>query len=198
MARTSDDGRQRGCRPSSSRRGHAGAQAFGANERQDGLEEPADGAGVLDGVRVPAGQTGIGEEGHGFKFAMAGLDGGRADHCGLIALGGAQARARPSGGIRKERMQFGKALADFQSICSSARLTWGELQAAAGDCCTRPPGAGRQTPGRDAVVRNGKRLSRHGVRGGNDALQVHGRLMAISRLWRGSGSLREPARAPDT
>ncbi|MEZ6011863.1 MAG: acyl-CoA dehydrogenase family protein [Hyphomonas sp.] len=62
--------------------------SFGANERKMGWKSQPTRQVILDGVRVPAANR-VGEEGHGFKFAMAGLDGGRLN-IAACALGGAQ------------------------------------------------------------------------------------------------------------
>ncbi|MBU6207508.1 MAG: acyl-CoA dehydrogenase, partial [Alphaproteobacteria bacterium] len=53
-------------------------------------------------------------EGDGFKFAMAGLDGGRLN-IGACSLGGAQRCLDEAIGYVKERQQFGKSIAEFQN-----------------------------------------------------------------------------------
>ena len=57
----------------------------------------------------------IGEEGQGFTFAMKGLDGGRLN-IAACSLGGAARCLETTTTYMKERMQFGKPLADFQAL----------------------------------------------------------------------------------
>ena len=57
----------------------------------------------------------LGEEGHGFKIAMATLDGGRIG-IAAQALGIAQAALDASVAYAKERVQFGKPIATLQAI----------------------------------------------------------------------------------
>lgn len=60
--------------------------SFGAQERKMGWNAQPTAMVHFDGVRVPAGNR-IGEEGQGFRFAMAGLDGGRIN-IAACSLGG--------------------------------------------------------------------------------------------------------------
>ena len=57
----------------------------------------------------------LGEEGHGFKIAMAGLDGGRIN-IAACSLGGAQSALEKSLSYMKERKAFGKRLDEFQAL----------------------------------------------------------------------------------
>ena len=57
----------------------------------------------------------VGNEGDGFKIAMAGLDGGRVN-IAACSIGGARKALELAKSYSKERKQFGKQLADFQSI----------------------------------------------------------------------------------
>ena len=56
----------------------------------------------------------VGAEGDGFRFAMAGLDGGRLN-IGACSLGGAQRCLDEAVSYTKERQQFGQPIADFQN-----------------------------------------------------------------------------------
>ncbi|HVR06810.1 MAG TPA: acyl-CoA dehydrogenase [Thermoanaerobaculia bacterium] len=69
---------------------------------------------VFESVRVPAGQR-LGEEGEGFKIAMATLDGGRIG-IAAQAVGIAQAALDDALAYAQQREQFGQHLADFQAI----------------------------------------------------------------------------------
>jgi acyl-CoA dehydrogenase len=56
----------------------------------------------------------VGAAGDGFRFAMAGLDGGRLN-IGACSLGGAQRCLDEAIKYTKERQQFGQPVADFQN-----------------------------------------------------------------------------------
>ena len=68
----------------------------------------------LDGVRVSEANR-LGGEGEGFRFAMAGLDGGRIN-IASCSLGGAQLALDTAREYLLTRKQFGQALADFQAL----------------------------------------------------------------------------------
>ena len=68
----------------------------------------------FDNLRVPASQR-IGEEGEGFKVALATLDGGRIG-IAAQAVGIAQGALDAALKYAKERHQFGRPIADFQAI----------------------------------------------------------------------------------
>jgi butyryl-CoA dehydrogenase len=69
---------------------------------------------AFDGVRVPAGHR-LGEEGEGFKIAMAALDGGRIGIASQ-AIGIAQAALEDALAYSQQRQQFGQKLSEFQAI----------------------------------------------------------------------------------
>ena len=68
---------------------------------------------IFDNVKVPV-ENRVGAEGDGFKFAMAGLDGGRLN-IGACSLGGAQRCLDEAIAYVKDRQQFGKTIAEFQN-----------------------------------------------------------------------------------
>jgi butyryl-CoA dehydrogenase len=68
----------------------------------------------FEDLRVPASRR-LGEEGEGFKIAMATLDGGRVG-IAAQAVGIAQAAFEEALAYSQEREQFGKPLADLQAI----------------------------------------------------------------------------------
>lgn len=68
----------------------------------------------LDDVRVPVANR-LGEEGQGFKIAMAGLDAARTFNAS-ISTGIAQAALDEAVAYSKERVQFGKPLNKLQAI----------------------------------------------------------------------------------
>lgn len=69
---------------------------------------------TFDKVRIPACNL-LGKEGEGFKFAMKGLDGGRVN-IATCSVGAAQAALALARNYVHERKQFGRELADFQSV----------------------------------------------------------------------------------
>ena len=87
--------------------------SFGANEKKMGWNAQPTRAVIFDGARLPASAL-LGEEGQGFRFAMAGLDGGRLN-IAACSLGGAQAAVDRALAYVQERRAFGKAIADFQN-----------------------------------------------------------------------------------
>jgi len=68
----------------------------------------------FEGMRVPVAQR-LGEEGEGFKIAMATLDGGRIG-IAAQAVGIAQGAFEAALAYAKERRQFGRPIAEFQAI----------------------------------------------------------------------------------
>ncbi len=69
---------------------------------------------IFDGAKVPASQL-LGEEGEGFKIAMANLNVGRIG-IAAQALGIAEAALEHSVNYARERKQFGRAIAEQQAI----------------------------------------------------------------------------------
>ena len=68
----------------------------------------------FDNLRIPADSL-VGEEGKGFSYAMAGLDGGRIN-IAAAALGGAQSAFDIAKKYSNERVAFEKPISSFQSI----------------------------------------------------------------------------------
>ncbi|MEY4502359.1 MAG: hypothetical protein RIS52_2249, partial [Pseudomonadota bacterium] len=87
--------------------------SFGAPEKKLGWNASPTAQVIFDTVKVPVANR-VGAEGDGFKFAMAGLDGGRIN-IGACSLGGAQRCLDEAVGYVKDRSQFGKAIAEFQN-----------------------------------------------------------------------------------
>jgi alkylation response protein AidB-like acyl-CoA dehydrogenase len=88
--------------------------SFGAQERKMGWNAQPTAMVHFDGVRVPA-ENRIGAEGEGFRFAMAGLDGGRIN-IAACSLGGAGLALETAREHLSSRRQFGRPLADFQAL----------------------------------------------------------------------------------
>ena len=87
--------------------------SFGAPEKKLGWNASPTAQVVFEDCRIPVANR-VGVEGDGFRFAMAGLDGGRLN-IGACSLGGAQRCLDEAVKYTKERQQFGQAVADFQN-----------------------------------------------------------------------------------
>lgn len=171
MARTSDDG-AKGVSAFIIEKDTPGL-SFGANERKMGWKSQPTRQVILDGVRVPAANR-IGEEGHGFRFAMAGLDGGRLN-IAACALGGAQLALDKAVGYAKERQQFGKAIADFQNTQFKLADMETELQAARLMLYEAAARLDGKTPDATRWCAMAKRfVTDTAFKVANDALQIHG------------------------
>ncbi|OLF16015.1 acyl-CoA dehydrogenase family protein [Actinophytocola xanthii] len=79
-----------------------------------GLRGQSTGELILDGVRVPDSAR-LGDEGQGFKIAMAALDKGRMS-VGAGCVGLARAALEASTRYAGERQQFGRPIAGFQLV----------------------------------------------------------------------------------
>jgi alkylation response protein AidB-like acyl-CoA dehydrogenase len=88
--------------------------SLGANERKMGWNAQPTRAVIFQDARVPVANR-LGEEGIGFKIAMAGLDGGRLN-IAACSLGGAQFALDKTIAYMKERKAFGKRLDEFQAL----------------------------------------------------------------------------------
>lgn len=87
--------------------------SFGAEEKKMGWNAQPTRQVIFEATRVPA-EALLGEEGQGFRYAMAGLDGGRLN-IAACSLGGAQAALDIALDYVKSRRAFGRAVADFQA-----------------------------------------------------------------------------------
>jgi alkylation response protein AidB-like acyl-CoA dehydrogenase len=88
--------------------------SFGAQERKMGWNAQPTAQVNFDDCRVPETNR-IGNEGEGFKFAMAGLDGGRIN-IASCSLGGAGLALDTAKAYLETRKQFGQALKEFQGL----------------------------------------------------------------------------------
>ena len=88
--------------------------SFGANEKKMGWKVQPTKQVTFEDVRIPAANL-LGQEGQGFKMAMAGLDGGRLS-IGACSLGAAQVCFELALAYAKERKQFKKSVSDNQAI----------------------------------------------------------------------------------
>ena len=88
--------------------------SFGGLEDKMGWKSQPTRQVQMDACRVPAANL-LGEEGKGFRYAMAGLDGGRLN-ISACSLGGAQAALNATLGYMGERSAFGQTLDQFQAL----------------------------------------------------------------------------------
>ena len=88
--------------------------SVGKEEKKMGLRASDTVELIFEDCRVPA-ENLVGEEGDGFRIAMASLDGGRIGIASQ-SVGVAQAALDAAISYAKERVQFGKAISQFQGI----------------------------------------------------------------------------------
>lgn len=88
--------------------------SFGGLEDKMGWRAQPTAQVQFDDCKVPADNL-VGEEGSGFKYAMAGLDGGRLN-IAASALGGAQSAYNTTLAYMGERKAFGKTIDQFQAL----------------------------------------------------------------------------------
>ena len=88
--------------------------SFGKKEKKMGWNSQHTAMVHFDECRIPI-ENLVGQEGDGFKIAMAGLDGGRVN-IAACSVGGARAALDLSIAYAQERKQFGNAISHFQSI----------------------------------------------------------------------------------
>ncbi|GGZ01562.1 acyl-CoA dehydrogenase family protein [Novosphingobium colocasiae] len=102
--------------------------SFGATEKKLGWNSSPTAQVIFEDARIPVANR-VGAEGDGFKFAMAGLDGGRLN-IGACSLGGAQRCLDEAVQYVKDRKQFGQAIAEFQNTQFTLAQMLAELEAA--------------------------------------------------------------------
>src|SRR6056300_558411 len=92
----------------------ANGLSFGGIEDKMGWRSQPTAQVQFDACQVPSDNL-IGEEGRGFSYAMAGLDGGRLN-IAASALGGAQQALNMTLAYMVERKAFGKSIDQFQGL----------------------------------------------------------------------------------
>jgi len=102
--------------------------SFGANEEKMGWRAQPTAQVQFDDCKIPADHL-LGEEGKGFSYAMAGLDGGRLN-IAASAMGAAQCALDKALKYTKERKAFGKPISEFQALQFRLADMETELQAA--------------------------------------------------------------------
>jgi len=126
MARTGGDG-PKGISTLYVEDGTAGLSFGGLEEKMGWRSQPTRQV-QFDACRVPT-ENLLGEEGRGFSYAMAGLDGGRLN-ISACSLGGAQAALDATRAYMAEREAFGRPIDQFQALQFRLADMEIELQAA--------------------------------------------------------------------
>jgi len=171
MARTSDDG-ARGVSTFVIEKDTPGL-SFGANEKKMGWNAQPTAQVIMEDCRVPA-ENRMGAVGDGFKFAMAGLDGGRIN-IGACSLGGGQKALEAAINYTKERKQFGKAISEFQNSQFKLADMATELEASRIMIYRAADMLDKKLPGTGAACAMAKRFATDMCsKIANDALQLHG------------------------
>jgi alkylation response protein AidB-like acyl-CoA dehydrogenase len=171
FARTSDEGAQ-------------GVSAFavmkdapglsvGANEKKMGWNAQPTRQVIFEDCKVPVSQR-IGAEGHGFRFAMSGLDGGRIN-IGACSLGAAWSALDKARQYLFQRKAFGRHIGEFQALQFKIADMATELEAARLMIYRAADALDRADPQASMYSAMGKRLATDlGFNICNEALQIHG------------------------
>lgn len=186
MTRTSDDG-AKGVTCLVIEKDMEGV-SFGANEKKLGWHSQPTAQVNFDNVRVPI-ENRVGDEGEGFRIAMAGLDGGRLN-IGACSLGGAQRCLDEAVNYTKDRKQFGKAISDFQNTQFMLADMATDLEASRALLYLAAAKVTEGAPDKTKFAAMAKRLATdNGSKIVNDALQLFGGYgylqdYPIERFWR--------------
>ena len=153
--------------------GGAPGVSFGKNERKMGWNAQPTRAVIFEDARVPVANR-LGAEGEGFRFAMAGLDGGRLN-IGACSLGGAQAALDRALGHMRERRAFGKRLDEFQALQFRLADMATELEVARTFLWRAATALDARAPDATRLCAMAKRVATDaGFKVANDALQMLG------------------------
>ncbi|MFI4964953.1 MAG: isobutyryl-CoA dehydrogenase [Caulobacterales bacterium] len=147
--------------------------SFGAQEKKMGWKSQPTAQVNFDDCRVPDANR-IGQEGEGFRFAMAGLDGGRIN-IASCSLGGAGLALDTAKAHLETRKQFGNALKDFQGLQWRLADMATELEAARLMVRRAANALDNRDPQATKYCAMAKRLATDtGFEVANQALQLHG------------------------
>ncbi|HEV7314328.1 acyl-CoA dehydrogenase family protein [Sphingopyxis sp.] len=162
--------------------------SFGAPEKKLGWNASPTAQVIFEDCRVPV-ENLVGAEGDGFRFAMAGLDGGRLN-IGACSLGGAQRCLDEAIAYTKDRQQFGQPIADFQNTQFTLADMATDLEASRALLYLAAAKVTANAPDKSRFSAMAKRLATdNGSKIVNDALQLFGgygylRDYPIERFWR--------------
>ncbi len=171
MARTSDQG-VKGISSVIVDDGVEGLSFGGLEEKMGWRSQPTRQV-QLDNCNIPATSL-LGDEGHGFTYAMKGLDGGRLN-IAACSLGGAQAALDTTLAYMAERQAFGRKLQDFQAL--QFRLAEMEIEMQAARTFLRDAAQALDAGSADATKRCAmakKFVTETGSKVADQCLQLHG------------------------
>ena len=147
--------------------------SFGGQEKKMGWKSQPTAQVNFDDCRVPVANR-IGGEGEGFRFAMAGLDGGRIN-IASCSLGGAGLALDTAKAHLETRSQFGNPLKDFQGLQWRLADMATELEAARLMVRRAANALDNKDPQATKFCAMAKRLATDtGFEVANQALQLHG------------------------
>ncbi|WP_332852346.1 acyl-CoA dehydrogenase family protein [Duganella sp. S19_KUP01_CR8] len=147
--------------------------SFGKNEEKMGWKSQPTCAIHFDNVTIPAANL-LGEPGQGFAIAMKGLDGGRIN-IAACSVGTAQAALARACSYIKERIQFGRELAQFQALQFKLADMVTELVAARQMVRLAAWKLDQESPDASVYCAMAKRFATDaGFAVANEALQLHG------------------------
>jgi alkylation response protein AidB-like acyl-CoA dehydrogenase len=147
--------------------------SFGAQEKKLGWKSQPTAMVNFENCRVPSDNL-IGNEGDGFKIAMAGLDGGRLN-IAACSIGGAQFCLDRTVEYMRERKQFGSRLSDFQALRFRIADYATELEAARLMVRRAAVAVGKGESGATRLAAMAKRFATDtGFEVVNGCLQLHG------------------------
>jgi alkylation response protein AidB-like acyl-CoA dehydrogenase len=147
--------------------------SFGAKEKKLGWKSQPTAMVNFSDCRVPV-QNLIGNEGDGFKIAMAGLDGGRLN-IAACSIGGAQFCLDRTIEYMRERKQFGSRLSEFQALRFRIADYAAELEAARLMVRRAAVAVGGKEPAGTRLAAMAKRFATDiGFEAVNGCLQLHG------------------------
>ncbi len=162
--------------------------SFGAPEKKLGWNSSPTAQVIFEDARIPV-ENRVGAEGDGFKFAMAGLDGGRIN-IGACSLGGAQRCLDEAVQYTKDRKQFDQPIAEFQNTQFMLADMATDLEAARALLYIAAVKVTTGAPDKTRFSAMAKRLATDsGSQIVNDALQLFGgygylKDYPIERFWR--------------
>ena len=147
--------------------------SFGAKERKLGWNSQHTATVNFENCRVPV-ENIVGNEGDGFKIAMAGLDGGRVN-IGACSIGGARAGLEAARAFALDRKQFGHPIAEFQAIQFKLADMATDVDAARLMIYRAADSLDRKAPDATKHAAMAKRMATDiGSAVCNEALQIHG------------------------
>jgi alkylation response protein AidB-like acyl-CoA dehydrogenase len=147
--------------------------SFGRNERKMGWRAQQTAQVLFDNCAIPV-ENRVGVEGEGFLYAMEALDGGRLN-IGACSLGGAMEALERSVEYSREREQFGRAIADFQSTQFKLADMATKLEAARMLLYQAAHKLDQKLPEATMFCAMAKRFATDaGFEIANEALQIHG------------------------